>query len=83
MVRPGEGSVTALALEGAVARVFSVVTSEFIRSGKLPPAAFPVTVIRLLTCVGSQMRLEMRALGVGFAAARIVTGVCGRPFPRP
>lgn len=83
VVRPGERSVTALALERAVARVFSVVTCEFIGSGKLPPAAFPVTVIRLLACVGSQMRLEVRALGVGFTAARIVTGVRGRPFPRP
>lgn len=63
--------------------MFSVVTSKFIGSGKLPSAAFPVTVIRFLTCVGSQMRLEMRALGVGFAAACVVTGVCGSPFPRP
>lgn len=29
--------------------MFSVVTSKFIRSGKLPSAAFPVTVIRFLT----------------------------------
>lgn len=32
-----------------MARVFSVMTSKFIRSGKLPSAAFPVTVIRFLT----------------------------------
>lgn len=29
--------------------MFSVMTSKFIRSGKLPSAAFPVTVIRFLT----------------------------------
>lgn len=49
MIRPGKCSVTPLALERAVARVFSVMTSKFIRSGKLPSAAFPVTVIRFLT----------------------------------
>lgn len=43
----------------------------------------PTNPTQGLTCVCSQVRLEMRALGVGFTTARIVTGVRGRPFPRP
>lgn len=83
MVRPGEGPVALLALEGAVPRVFAVVPGQFIRAGELPPTAIPVTVVRLLTCVGSQVCLEMRTLCIGLATARIITGMGGRPFPGP
>lgn len=51
VVRSGKRSVTPLALEGAMAGMFSVVACEFIGSGKLPATAFPVTVVGLLTFV--------------------------------
>lgn len=34
--------------------MFSVVTSKFIRSSKLPSAAFPITVIRFLTFTNTE-----------------------------
>lgn len=83
MVRPGEGPVALLALEGAVPGVFAVVPRQFVRAGEFPPTAVPITVVGFLTCVGSQVCLEMRTLRVGFAAARIITSVSGCPFPGP
>lgn len=49
VIRPGEGTVTHVALEGSDASVFAVMACEFIRPCKLPAAAFPVTVVRFLT----------------------------------
>lgn len=49
MVRPGEGPVALLALEGAVPGVFAIVPGQFIRAGKFPPTAVPVTVVGFLT----------------------------------
>lgn len=37
--------------------VFSVVTSKFIRSSKLPSAAFPITVIRFLTFTNTENKI--------------------------
>lgn len=50
MVRPGEGPVAFLALERPMTRVFPVVASELIGTCKLPAAALPVAVVRLLPC---------------------------------
>lgn len=52
VVRPGKGPVALLALEGSVARVFSVVARQLVRACELPAAALPVAVVWLLPCGG-------------------------------
>lgn len=52
VVRPGEGPVAEVALEGPVARVLAIVTGELIGASELPAAAFPVAVVGLFTCLG-------------------------------
>lgn len=49
VVGAGEGPLTQQALVGFLARVFAEVTCQLIRTGKLPAAALPRTVVRLLT----------------------------------
>lgn len=49
MVGAGEGALAQVALEGSVAGVLAEVTCELVGAGKLPAAAFPVAVVRLLT----------------------------------
>lgn len=51
MVRPGEGALAQVALEGSVSGVFTEMTGQFVGAGELPPAAFPAAVVWLLTCV--------------------------------
>lgn len=51
MVRPGEGALAQVALEGSVPGVFTEMTGQLIRTGELPPAAFPTAVVWLLTYV--------------------------------
>lgn len=53
VVRPGEGPVAEVALEGPVPGVLAVVAGELVGAGELPAAALPVAVVRLLTCRGS------------------------------
>lgn len=48
MVGPGEGTFAQVALEGSVSGVLAEVTGQFIRTGELPPTAFPTAVIGLL-----------------------------------
>lgn len=55
----------------------AVVPGQFIGAGEFPPTPVPVTGVRFLACVSSQVRLEMRTLGIGFATACIVTSVGG------
>lgn len=50
VVRPGEGPLAQVALEGPVARVLAVMTREFVRACELPPAALPAAVVGLFTC---------------------------------
>lgn len=50
VIRPGEGALAQVALEGPVSRVFAEVTGQLVGPGELPPAAFPAAVVRLLTC---------------------------------
>lgn len=63
--------------------MFAVVPGQFIGAGEFPPTAVPVTVVRFLACVSSQVCLEMRTLRIGFATACIVTSVGGCSFPGP
>ncbi len=83
VVAPGERSLAELALERSVPSVFPVVTGQFIRAGELPTTALPVAVVGLLPGVGPHVSLEVGALGVGLAAARVGTGVCGLSLPSP
>lgn len=39
-----------------------------------------LVVVPLITCVGPEVGLEVRALGVGLGAARVLTAVDGRSF---
>ena len=50
VVRPGEGPVAEVALEGPVPGVLAIVTGELVGASELPAAAFPVAVVGLLTC---------------------------------
>lgn len=83
MVRPGEGSVAFLTLKWSVARMLPVMPRELIRTGEFPATSLPVTVIRLLSCVGSVMGFEVGTLGVRFTTACIVAHVRSYPLPRP
>ena len=68
MVRPGECSLAMGTLKWLDPRVFPHVPGEFVRSRKLPVAAFPVALVGLFTGVRSLMSLEVGALGVDFVA---------------
>lgn len=48
MVRPGEGALAQMALEGSVSGVLAEVTGQFIRTGKLPATTFPAAMVGLL-----------------------------------
>jgi len=75
MVGPGKGSLTMRALEGLDASVLPHVPSQLVRPGKLPAAALPVALVGLLPRVGPLVRLEVGALRVHFAAARVAAAV--------
>lgn len=83
MVGPGEGALTQVALEGSVSGVLAEVTGQFIRTGKLPSATFPIAMVRLLACMRSVVRLQVRTFCVGFATSRKSASVSRRPFPWP
>lgn len=55
VVRPGEGALTQVALEGPVSGVFAEMTSQLIGAGEFPSTAFPAAVVRLLTCEDREM----------------------------
>lgn len=60
-----------------------LVISAFLLPACCQKGAHPDDPLAGFTCVGSQVCLEMRALGVGLAAACVVTGVSGCSFSRP
>lgn len=74
-----------MTLERSVSGVLSEVTSQLIRSGELPAAAFPVAVVGLFTCVRPHVCFKVRALSVGFPTARELAVVRGGALsgPRP
>lgn len=51
MVRAGKAAVTVWALKWFDSSVFTEMSSQFIRAGKLPCASFPSTLIRLFPCM--------------------------------
>lgn len=83
MVGAGESPLTEVALEGSVACVFPVVAGQLVGAGEFPAASLPGTVVWLFTSVSPHVRLQVRALGVGFSASRKLTIVRGGPSPSP
>lgn len=75
VIRPGESSLTKSTLKGSISRMFPKVSSQFVRSRKLPSTSLPTALIGLFSCVSPEMGLQMRTLGVCFVAGRIRTGV--------
>ena len=75
MVRPGESSVTQLAVEGFVPGVLSLVPCQLITASEPPAAVFPTADVGLLPGVGPQVSLQVRRLGVLLAATRVLAGV--------
>lgn len=53
---------------------------QFIRTGKLPGAAFPRAFVGLLSCVCPPVRLQVRTFCVYFVASFKITPV-DSPFP--
>lgn len=53
--------------------MLAVVPRELVAARKLPPAAFPIAVIRLLARVRAHMCLEVRALRVSLVTLRVWT----------
>ena len=75
MVGASKGALTQLTFEGALSRMFTVMAGELVRPGKLPAAALPAAVVGFLTSVGTEVSLEVRALGVHLLAILIGAGV--------
>ena len=68
VVRPGESSLTQLAVERFVSCVFSLVPGQLVRPGEPPAAVLPLTHVGLLPGVGPEVSLEVAGLGVRLAA---------------
>ena len=82
MIGTREMSVTEHAMERSVSGVLACVAREFVRPRELPPTVAPVTHVRLLARVCTQMGLEVGRLCVGLAAPRVLAAVARLPLPR-
>ena len=81
VIGAGEGSIAHLALERPVSSVFSVVTSELIRSSEFPSAILPGTLVRFLSSVRPQVGLQVRGFCIGLGAALVIARVSRETFP--
>ena len=70
VVAAGERPRAEVALEGLRPRVLAVVPRQLVGAGKLPAAAVPGALVRLLARVRPLVRLEVRALRVDLPAVR-------------
>lgn len=52
VVRPGEGALAQVALEGTVASVFAEMAGQLVGASEFPSTTFPAAVVWLLTYVG-------------------------------
>ena len=57
VITPCKSSFTKMAFKRLHAGMFSVMSCQFIGSGKLPITSFPTATVRLLSCVGSLVGL--------------------------
>lgn len=80
MVGPGEGAVAFRATERFDSCVLAEMSGELVGAGEAPGAAFPGTVIRLLSCMYPPVGFEVRALGVNFFTAFIIAHVDPPPL---
>ncbi len=69
MIRSTERALAQLARKRPVPRVLALMAGQLIRARKPPPAPLPPAQVGLLARVGARVRLQMRGLGVGLAAA--------------
>lgn len=69
MVRAGETAFAMDALERFGACVFAVMAGQFIRTGETPLTPLPRALVRLFSCMGPLVGLEMRTFGVDFFAS--------------
>ena len=58
MIATAETPVTVTALEGLLSCVLARMSGEFVTSGKLPGAAFPLANVGLLSCVCLEVQLH-------------------------
>ena len=58
-----------------------LVPGELVTAGEPPAAVLPLADVGLLPRVGAEVRLQVRGLGVGLPAARVVTRVARRLPP--
>ena len=61
MIATAETPVTVTALEGLLSCVLARMSGQFVTSGKLPGAAFPLANVWLLSCVRASVCLEICA----------------------
>lgn len=85
VVTPREAAVAVAAFEGLGARVLPVVAGQFVAAGEAPAAAFPLALVRLLSCnkrhrisdwargTRGQQRLPLEAAPEGTAVPLHVT----------
>lgn len=66
VIRPGKRSLAQLTLEWFLTRMFTEMSSQFIRSRKLPGTSFPGACVGLFSSVSSFMCFEMRTFRVHF-----------------
>lgn len=75
VVAARKGALARLAHIGPAARVLAHVARQLVRARKLPVAALPAAGKRPLARVDARVRLEVRALGVALAAARVLAHI--------
>lgn len=72
VVAPHEALLADGAAELLLARVRAIVSGQLVRARELLVALLPAAGEGPLTCVSSQVRLEVRRFPVNFLAARVV-----------
>ena len=80
VVAAREGTGTQVTLERFGPRVLAVMPGQLVGSGKLPAAALPRALVRLLARVGPLVGFEVGALGVDLVTSWKVTVVDFAPL---
>lgn len=75
VIRAGEAALTVWTLERFDSCVFAEMPCQLIRPGKLPRAALPHALVRLLSCVCSAVGFEVGAFGVNLITVCKVAAV--------
>ena len=75
MIGSGECPFAQSTLKRTIARVFAIMSRQFIRSGEFPSASLPRALVRFLARVRPQVGLQMGRFRVRLGASRVRTGV--------